>query len=1168
MSRHKRQCAVHLNGGAEEGDAQAGGSLKAAAVGASRKASASRAKKASQRNSRRNADGGDPSADEDEEDDPISQDFAQSPSHLVPGATSFPFQQSNLQVPSAPPPLLPPAPYGTDLSNDFGRVTNNTNFGNITHHLSALNSFTNQQHNYPSSPESNGTISQHSSPRFTARDMSRHGSNGSRFSLRKGGSFDQANARAISTANNPVGHYPQEFWEALDPAAKSASSIVGNDFVSGPPVSHPSFSLAAEVTGVGALANVAATTATAGANPLFNGGGVTTPRGEAHRFAVSSGPLSPFSSVALTSSMSPYLSAFSNARDTPFVASPSRGVIPGTPGSNLNIFDWTMRPPSKPASSTNNSVKRESISMQGGGNSSNGNGNSSKRKRDDDEASRSDDVLLNADADERSAAALLDSLRNAGSRPFQPMNTMPVDNNSDPSAATATSTDSPAASSANTTTSTVQTTPNIGISSQQPESFFEQRNATVGPEAFLLRLQGGAQEERTGTVGPDRTILQFLGSDSEEQSLSEGFAHSLSQFGANNTNNTTTPSISWESIFYGNDAGAETSMAPMPTATSAGWLMSPGIQQIINSFSTNNPESVPGENGNYFSGAPTEPKVRAPFPPEATQMQMTNSTDVTSIALEKAMADVKNPFYVPPLLFRPCYQVDHWNLPPTSRLSMLALHSQQNLLKHFPVIHEPTFRLDTTPGCVAFAMTMLGCHRHGRMWWTGEEVVARKGESHTNIKLEDSNQQNKDLSATTYDEEDGQELIRPIVMTDKMDRLMRSFTSHAKSAHDKFSIVVALTLFQANQFLSSDGSTRDVAGINHNSLVTLARKAGLFDPKEAHNGRKVTYTGEEVLQSTIFESKDLCFSMSYLPACLPGCSNEERVWRRWCELAARRRTAHLIFVMDTIASMDAGIGTHVSLEEIAHLHLPTPDTVWRAPTAKAWKQALNDYQGPTLDEAMTELLQPQQQGKESNPKSLYGSHGPFSRLVVAVALLRGIVHLLEDRKRRISSPSPLQAWLRGADTRDEAEVYKVALTRWRAAWDQDSLCFAASAHLAREKAAKLGLKEDDMSWLGNHYLFASRTASGATPLSDDALPMYWMSILLLEYAVAKKKIKEEDVKALPGLLQLAGAFKSSRKENVKIESTEEHAQEKETPDYRSLLRFSKAYVLSGEKEPQ
>ncbi len=54
-------------------------------------------------------------------------------------------------------------------------------------------------------------------------------------------------------------------------------------------------------------------------------------------------------------------------------------------------------------------------------------------------------------------------------------------------------------------------------------------------------------------------------------------------------------------------------------------------------------------------------------------------------------------------MFRPCYSVLHWNLPPITRLSMLALHAQQNLLKHFPVIHEPTFRMDTQPGCLAFA---------------------------------------------------------------------------------------------------------------------------------------------------------------------------------------------------------------------------------------------------------------------------------------------------------------------------------------------------------------------------------------------------------------------------------------------------------------------------------
>ena len=719
------------------------------------------------------------------------------------------------------------------------------------------------------------------------------------------------------------------------------------------------------------------------------------------------------------------------------------------------------------------------------------------------------------------------------------------------------SNDSPAQSSSGgtTTVSTVGTTP---LSQQPPaESFFEQRNATVGPEAFLLRLQGGAQEERTGSdISPDQSLAMLFGIDVQGQHLFEGSAHSLSQFG--NNQHLATPPISWESILYGPD----TTLNDTNTAASVGWLMSPGVQQIINSFAN----SYPGDNGSYFSGAP--PAVIAPpaAPLSLTQVSIQDSTDFSSLALEKAMADVKNPFYIPPSLFRACYQVHHWNLPPLTRLSMLALHSQQNLLKHFPLVHEPTFRLDTTPGCVAFTIAMLGCHQHGRMWWTGEEAIPRKTGKSINVKPEEGSG-NVFVPVTRYDEEDGQELVRPVVMTDKTDRLMRSFATHAKSAQDKFAILISLTLFQANNFISTDSSTRAVAAFNQTSLVTLARKAGLFDPKEAHSGRKVTYTGEDVLRTTVFDSMDLCFSMSYLPAILPSCSNDERIWRRWCELAARRRTAFLIFVMDTVASLDAGIDTQLSLDEVFHFPLPTPDTIWRAPTVEAWKKGLESYYGPSLDDALTEVLQPEQDGYTVGPASIFGRHGPFARLIVMMALVRGIVQLLEDRTRRLSRPSLLRLDQRtSSKIQDEAEAYKVALSRWREAWDQDTLCLAASAPTAREKAVKMGLGDGNVAWLGSHYLFASKTASGATPLSDDALPFYWLAVILLDYATM---LHDEDAKTSPKskIVILAEAFKPVSNGEVKIE--EEGAGDREDlPNYRSLLRFAKAFVTSGEKLDQ
>jgi hypothetical protein len=291
--------------------------------------------------------------------------------------------------------------------------------------MAAFGNLVNQQQHYPSSPESNGTMSQHSSPRFGARDMSRHGSTGSRtYSLRKGGSFDHIGPRnGGAMPGTTPNQYAPEFWDALDPAAKNVTSMAGSDYISaGAAIGMGDNSSAGGGLGGGSL----------GGGMGLNGG-VTTPRGGDHqRFAVSTGPLSPFSSIALTSTMSPYLSAFSNARDTPFVASPSRGLIPGTPGSSLNVFDWTMRPPSKPASSS--MAKRDSTSQQNGV-SANGTTSSSaqpgssttsptgnKRKREEDEGSRKspriDDIADSSalDDEHRSAAELLDSLRNSGNR--------------------------------------------------------------------------------------------------------------------------------------------------------------------------------------------------------------------------------------------------------------------------------------------------------------------------------------------------------------------------------------------------------------------------------------------------------------------------------------------------------------------------------------------------------------------------------------------------------------------------------------------------------------------------------------------------------------------------------------------------------------------------------
>lgn len=363
----------------------------------------------------------------------------------------------------------------------------------------------------------------------------------------------------------------------------------------------------------------------------------------------------------------------------------------------------------------------------------------------------------------------------------------------------------------------------------------------------------------------------------------------------------------------------------------------------------------------------------------------------------------------------------------------------------------------------------------------------------------------------------------------------------------------------------------------------MARQAGFFNPNADHVRRQVAYTPEEVLSSTIFEAGDLCFSYSFLPTYLPGCPDEEKIWRRWADFEGRRRTAFLIFTMDTVASLDSSIPALLSLEEMRHLPLPSPDLIWRAPTASAWRIALETYAGPSFDEAMQQIFGdedaiqfPEQTG--AGP-SIRGSHGPFARLVMMIALLRGIISMVEGRTQKVSRPSPVERWIwlpSGYSEEDRhLAVYKRALERWREAWDFDPLCKHVSgplsgSHGSEHNSAHSGspitgtfenVNGSSSSHMPNHggKVFSSATASGATPLCDDALPFYWLAHVLLGHAASGKGIPRRS----GGAESASGSAPGM--ENFGAESVREAgAGTGNIPDFRSMLRFAKQFVNAGE----
>ncbi|CEH16099.1 FOG: Zn-finger [Ceraceosorus bombacis] len=1219
LSRHKRQCPVALGHAPPEDPATAGTSKQTKPRRSNKKAAANTTSASSvEAPAKRESDDQQPpgltqemsiaahyDADASAAAGAAAIAAAAAAAHAAlggPQPNSFPFSG-----PSQQPSLLPPpVPYGAEQIYEprgypSGAVSEVG--GPLHSQVSALNPSHSQL--YPQSPDSNhgGLGSQMSSPRFASRDMIRHGSgSGSRFGLRK----PSASLDVFGRSTNSANAYSGDFWDAIEAASKgegrSSRSNTPSRTRTLPPSSLPNsnstsmhasgafpFSMpgnefaqapqSASAMSVGSRApapNLATLGIDGGPPPPAPAPGIK----EGQRFGVN-GPLSPFGSIALSSGMSPYLSAFSNARDTPHMSSPSRGG-PGTPGGSANIFEWTMRPPAKPSSS-----RRDSSSTPSG---------NAKRKREDGETedprAASSNLSGAASVDESSleadAAQLLETLRTLRSGGAASTTST---NNDDADAQRK----APGPSGAITHTSaggvpTIAEPPvapsSSGVShdSALPHAPHESETRSYGPEAFLLRLQGGAQEARAGLLGPDSAYSRgMLGTP---MASTAGATHPSAVV----TQSPGTQSL-WESL--GLNAVSSTPMSASASAggSNLGWLMSPSIQQLISTFAGT---PTPGDGGSYFSGANIEPSSHEyedppiesiePWPEnagerkkdaEASAVQRTDSQQAaarranpTTMALERVFADISNPFYIPPDLFRACYAITHWQLPSLTRLSMLALHSQQNLLKHFPIVHEPTFRLDTTPGCLAFTLSMLGCHEAGRRWWAGEEVVQRVGKPWLSAQNADAWQsQGKPL----VDEEDGQELVKAVVMREKTDMLARNFAARAKTEKDRVSVVQSLMLYHANNFLSPDLSVRCSGAQSHDAVVSLARDAGLFDPEASHAKREVRYSGDDVVRTTLGEASDLAFSYSFLPTYLPSCTDEEKVWRRWSELAGRRRTAFLLLVLDTVASLDTSQSFALKLEELGHLPLPSPDTLWRAPNADAWRRALNAYRGPTFDESMFDILSGDGEEGVSPGKthpSVFGPHGPFARLVIVSTLLRGVLHLLEGRTLKVSTPSPLERWMQGTERKTvltggrggmdaQVEIFKRALARWRKAWDMDDLCLCASGPAGRAKA---GHAPDARRPFGENVIFTAQTASGATPLCDDALPFYWLAHVLLGHV-------SSPTTALPRRSPSPSLADQNHRGNPAegLDADDSGGQpSKGSPDFRSMLRFAKAFVQQGE----
>ena len=133
-------------------------------------------------------------------------------------------------------------------------------------------------------------------------------------------------------------------------------------------------------------------------------------------------------------------------------------------------------------------------------------------------------------------------------------------------------------------------------------------------------------------------------------------------------------------------------------------------------------------------------------------------------------------------------------------------------------------------------------------------------------------------------------------------------------------------------------------------------------------------------------------------------------WRRWIQLETRRRTAYLVFHLDTISALESNIPCILTPCEIALIPLPAPDTLWKAETAQDWLKHAKQYRPMTLDEAMRRIFFLPTYGAfdalhekaESKYRNLLNETelGPFARVSMILTLLRGIKDIGEGKRDR------------------------------------------------------------------------------------------------------------------------------------------------------------------------
>ncbi|EJU05286.1 hypothetical protein DACRYDRAFT_92666 [Dacryopinax primogenitus] len=377
--------------------------------------------------------------------------------------------------------------------------------------------------------------------------------------------------------------------------------------------------------------------------------------------------------------------------------------------------------------------------------------------------------------------------------------------------------------------------------------------------------------------------------------------------------------------------------------------------------------------------------------------------------------DPTDRFYVPPGFFAYCYQVPRWKLPRLSILCSLASRSLNGMLVHLPFVHEPTFRLASLPGPLAFAICSVG--------GVGGVMSVRPHKPDFN-------------EVASW----GQEIM-PQVRIEKADMLVRNFHKQKRGMTrlEMLAVVQALMLYNAPSLMSGDDCDRLVGHLFLGTIVTIARQAGLFVATAEH-ASNAAYSCEHI--TWLLE---------------PGNDAAlERKWKDWILSETYRRAAFLVYILDTLSSLESSIPAIVHPNHVAHIPLPAPDLLWQAQSAREWGVGMTVHhsaQGVSLDQAMKDVLRPvashsplgdESAGTSAADDAKFTEMGPFARIIVILTLVRGLMTLGEGEKAGgpVTKRWALEGMTSGKwwNEPEVLEAYQSALQRWKKRWSADRLC--------------------------------------------------------------------------------------------------------------------------------